>query len=350
MFTDDAKLAKDALLAAHIEYELQQYSPARLPAVIQDEVTALYTWLATVKVADLLPAPQLTPWLQRNVLQRPLPAAVVDFIQENLGVALELLQEDQTLIPTILPKPAYDRAVAAVGEMGDFRRQVIHEIVSSSVYSRLVANVLYYGIKTFLVTENGMARAIPGASSLLRLSQNALNATVPHVEKNVDKQLVAFVDDNIQQTVAESEDFLDRTLDAGLVQRMGDELWESLRSITLARLTGSLDKPAVAAGSDVIQEVWQHLRTTTIAEDILEAVVRSFYLRYGKQDVRTLLEQLGLGPETVAEELLALVAPLVEQARAGGYLEARLRVRLAPFYDQYFAAAGSTPENSPEKT
>jgi hypothetical protein len=350
MFANDARLTQDALLAAHIEYELQQYAPARLPAAIRDEVTALYTWLATVKVADLLPPPQITAWLQRNVLQRPLPAALVDFIQENLEVALELLQDDQTLVPTILPKPAYDRAVVAVGEMGDFRRQVIHEIVSSSVYSRLVANVLYFGIKTFLVTDNGMARAIPGASSLLRLSQNALNATVPQAEKNVDKQLIAFIDDNIQQTVAESEAFLDRTLDTALVQRMGEELWESLRSTTLARLTGSLDKQAVTAGSDVIQEIWQQLRTTTIAEDILEAVVRSFYLRYGKQDVRTLLEQLDLGPETVAEELLALAAPLFEQARAGGYLEARLRARLAPFYEEYFAAAGSTPENSPEKT
>ena len=38
-------LAKDALLAAHIEYELQQYAPERLPAVLQDEVTALYACL-----------------------------------------------------------------------------------------------------------------------------------------------------------------------------------------------------------------------------------------------------------------------------------------------------------------
>jgi hypothetical protein len=339
-------LAKDVLLAAHIEYEMQQYAPERLSAVIQEEVTALYKWLATVKVADLVQPPQLTAWLRRNVLERPLPLEAVGFIQENLVVALELAQDDQTPVPTILPKPAYDRAVAAIGEMGELRRQLIHEIVRSSVYSRLVANVLYFGIKTFLVTENGMTRAIPGASSLLRLSQNALNATVPQVEKNVDKQLIAFIDDNIQQTVAESEDFLDRTLDAELVRRMGDELWESLSSATLARLTRSLDQHAVVAGSDVVQEVWQHLRTTAVAEDILQSVVRSFFLRYGKQDVRTLLEQLDFDAETARQELLALAGPLVERARAGGYLEQRIRARLAPFYDQYFAA----PENSPGST
>jgi hypothetical protein len=335
-------LAKDALLAAHVEFELQQYAPERLPAVVQDEVAALYAWLATVRVAEVVQPQQLTALLQRNVLARPLPPAVVDFVRENLFVALELVQDDQTQVQEILPKPAFDRAVAAISQLGEMRREIIHEIVSSSVYSRLVANVLYHGIKTFLVTDNGMARAIPGATSLLRLSQNALNATVPQVEKNVDKQLVAFIDDNIQQTVAESEDFLDRTLDAELVQRMGGELWESLRSTTLARLARTLDKDTVAAGSDVVQETWEHLRTTAIAEDIVQAVVRSFFLRYGKQDVRTLLELIGLGEATAIEELLALTAPLFEQARAGGHLEARIRARLAPFYDQYFAALQNT--------
>jgi hypothetical protein len=335
-------LAKDALLSAHIEYELQQYAPKRLPAAVQDEVAALYTWLATIRVADLVQPHQLTAWLQRNVLARPIPPAVVDFVQENLLVALELVQDDQTHVEEILPKPAFGRTVAAISQLSEMRREIIHEIVSSSVYSRLVANVLYHGIKTFLVTENGMARAIPGATSLFRLSQNALNATVPQVEKNVDKQLIAFIDDNIQQTVAQSEDFLDRTLDAELVQHMGDELWESLRSTTLARLTRTLDKDAVAAGSDAVQGTWEQLRTTAIAEDIVQAVVRSFFLRYGRQDVRKLLELIGLDEQTASEELLALAVPLVEQARADGYLEARIRARLAPFYDQYFAAPEST--------
>ena len=132
-------IAKDALLAAHVQYELQQYAPDRLPATVQAEVTALYAWLGTRKVADLVQPQQVTDWLQRNVLERPLPPELVDFIQENLVVALELLQDDQTPIADLLPKPVFDRAVTAVGNMGDMRRQVIHEIVTSSVYSRLVA-------------------------------------------------------------------------------------------------------------------------------------------------------------------------------------------------------------------
>jgi hypothetical protein len=150
---------------------------------------------------------------------------------------------------------------------------------------------------------------------------------------------VAFIDENIQQTIADSEIFLNRSLDEALVEKVGDELWASLGDTSIARLTRSLDKNAITAGSDAIQEAWQHLRTTALAEDIVQAAVRGFFLRYGKQDVRMLLEQLNLGEEVAKQELLALAAPLVEQALASGYLETRIRARLASFYDQYFAAA-----------
>jgi hypothetical protein len=329
---------KEAMLAAHLEYELAQYAPANLPRVVEGEVAALYAWLATVPVSQLLPPPVLTAFLQRNVLDRPLPPDVVDFVRENLVVALEIVQEDQTRLHELLPKPLFDRIVTGVAKESDMRRQVIGQIVSSSVYSRLIANVLYHGIKSFLVTENGMARAIPGASSLLRLSQSALNATVPQMEKNVDKQLIAFIDENIQQTIADSEAFLNRSLDESVLQRVGDEIWQSLGNETLARLTRSLDKDALLEGTAVAQQVWEHLRATPIAQDILGAVVRSFYLRYGKQDVRTLLISLGLDEAAAGRELLALATPLAAQALAGGYLEARIRTRLQPFYDHYFAA------------
>lgn len=328
---------KDAMLAAHVEYELAQYAPARLPEIINEEVTALYAWLASLPVKDLLPPPVLTGFLQRNIVERPLPAEVTDFVRENLVVALEIIQEDQTRLHELLPKPLFDRIVRGIAKESDLRRQIIGQIVSSSVYSRLIANVLYHGIKSFLVTENGMARAIPGATSLLRLSQNALNATVPQMEKNVDKQLIAFIDENIQQTIADSEAFLNRSLDESVLQRVGNEVWESLGNETLARLTRALDKEALLAGSDVVQEVWEHLRTAPVVQDIIAAVVRSFYLRYGKQDVRTLLVLLGVDETVAQRELLALAAPLAAQALASGYLEARIHARLQPFYERYFS-------------
>lgn len=330
-------IAKEAMLAAHVEFELRRYSPAQLPALLHEETTALYAWLATVKVGEIVQAHALSAWVQRCVIEQPLPAAVVDFMRENSVVAFELIQDDQSRVADLLPKEVYDRAVAWLASHGETRRQLLHQVVRSSVYSRLIANVLYHGIKSFLLTENGMARAIPGAASMLRLSQSALNAAAPQMEKSIDKQLVAFIDENIQQTIADSEAFLNRSLDETLLQRVGDEVWESLGHETLARLTRSVEKDAVAEGNDVLQEAWQHLRTAPIVQDIVQAVVRSFFLQYGKQDAAALLAALGLDASAVEQQLLTVAAPLVEQARTSGYLEQRIRRQLEPFYAEYFA-------------
>jgi hypothetical protein len=335
------------MLAAHVEFELRRFAPQHLPARVQEEVAALYGWLATVKVNEILEPQGVTEWVKSSVLSRPLPPEAVDFVRENIVVALELVQDDQTRIADLLPKEVFDRAVAGIAGQDEMRRQVIHQVVTSSVYSRLIANVLYHGIKTFLVTENGMARAIPGATSLLRLSQSALNATVPQMEKNVDRQLVAFIDENIQQTIADSESFLNRSLDDTLLQRVGDELWESLSNETPARLTRSLNKEGMAAGGDVLEEAWAHLRGTQLVEDIVDAVVRSFFLRYGRQHAGTVLAQMGLEADLVAQELVPLLAPVLARARESGYLEASIRRWLAPFYDEYFGEKLDSAEDTP---
>jgi hypothetical protein len=186
-----------------------------------------------------------------------------------------------------------------------------------------------------------MARAIPGAGSLLRLSQNALNVTLnaaaPQMEKNVDKQLVVFIDDNIQQLITDSESFLNRSLDEELLQRVGDELWESLSNETPARLTRTLDRAGLAASSDVLQEAWEHLRGSQLVEDIVQAVVRGFFLRYGKQDLATVLRLMGLDEENAVQLAVEIAGPLAARARENGALAESVRARLAPFYDQYFA-------------
>jgi hypothetical protein len=66
-------------------------------------------------------------------------------------------------------------------------------------------------------------------------------------------------------------------------------------------------------------------------------VVRGFFLRYGKQDVASVLQAAGFDQQAVTEGLLEVAIPLAQRARAGGYLEERIRARLTPFYDEYFA-------------
>ncbi len=340
--------AHDAMLAAHIQYELDQLAPPQLAAALRGEIGALYAFLREMQVSDLIGQDQLHAFLRRNLLERPLPAEALDFLRENVMVALELAQDEQAPLETFVPRQVYDRVVENLAAMQSTRRMLTHQIVNSSIYSRLIANVLYHGIKSFLVSEHGVARTIPGAAAFVRLGQNALNAAAPQLEKNVDRQLLAFVNDNSRQLIADSETFLNRTLDEALIRRLGDEVWEAAAGEPLARLTAALDRRSVDGWAEAANDLWLHLRTTPLVDDILQAVVRSFFLRYGKRNVADLLDLLGLTEDTAAQELQTWIEPLAQSALASGYWEKRIRARLEPFYDRYFGV-DDISESKPEK-
>ena len=337
--TVERTVEHDAILSAHIQYELAQFTPAAVAATIGREVNALYDWLGSVTVGDLVGPDQLLALLRRALVERPLPAEIGVFLQENATIALELVQDEPSPLHLFVPEPVVQHVIENVAAMQDVRQQVTHRIVRSSIYSRLISNVLYHGIKSFLLSEHGVARAIPGAGVFVRLGQNALNSAAPQLEKNVDKQLLTFIHDNIQQLIADSETFLNRTLDEELIHKAGDELWETLKDEPLATLTAAIDKQSVGGWSEVAEELWQHGRTTPLFDDALQAVVRSFFLRYGKRPVADVLGLLGLDQEIAAQELQVLIEPIAQQALATGYLEARIRARLEPFYRDYFQAA-----------
>ena len=48
-----------------------------------------------------------------------------------------------------------------------------------------------------------------------------------------------------------------------------------------------------------------------------------------------LLEEMGMTQAQATDALYAVAQPVVAQAREDGYLEARMRVRLAAFYASY---------------
>ena len=50
---------------------------------------------------------------------------------------------------------------------------------------------------------------------------------------------------------------------------------------------------------------------------------------------------MGLTEEVVRQELEQMVEPLARQALASGYLQARIRARLEPFYTAYAAGKPS---------
>ena len=329
---------KDDLLEAHVRFELERLRGERLPATLAEEVADVFAWLEHVRLAEVVSAAQVVDWIRRNVIERPISPELVGEIRENVLFAHEFLKNDDTRVAALFPRKLFDQLVDNVISLEDLRREITHQFISSSVYGVLISNVLYRGIKAFVLTENTLAKNIPGASSLLRMGQNALNAGAPTLGKSIDKQLLAFISANVQETIRESETFLNTTLDASLMHKWGDELWAANAEREMAELADFVDAAFLETMVQIGLNFWLHFRATPLFAELTTGLVRNFFRTHGEKDVRSWLADMGITQAIVTHEVTLAAAPVVETALRSGYAEKSIRRRLNAFYSAYFAA------------
>ena len=254
-------------------------------------------------------------------------------IADACGFSLDELRYEYP--DEVVPREVYDSVIEILIGLKALRLRITHQIVSNSVYSMLISDVLYHGIKDFVLTENMLAKNIPGASSLVKLGRKSLNVAAPKLETGIDKQLVKFINANIQTTIAQSETFLDNTLDAPTMRKLGGEVWDANAARTMAEVCGDIDAAAVDAAIDVARQFWLHYRQTELFHALVAEIVEGFFERYGERDVRALLEEMGVTQDVILEEAYAFAIPVIERGLETGYLERRIRKRLGAFYAQY---------------
>lgn len=329
---------KDDLLEAHVRFELERLRGEKLPATLAEEVADVFAWLGHVRLHEVVSADQVVDWIGRNVIERPISPELVDEIRENVLFVHEFLTNDDARVASLLPRGVFDQLVDNIIGLEDLRREITHQVISSSVYGVLISNVLYRGIKAFVLTENALAKNIPGASSLLRMGQNALNAGAPTLGRSIDKQLLAFISANVQETILESETFLNTTLDARLMRKWSNEVWAANAETEMAELAGYVDTESLEAMVQIGLNFWLHFRATPLFAELMAGLVRNFFRVHGEKDVRAWLAAMGVTQAIVTHEVTLLAAPVVETALRSGYAEKRIRRRLDAFYRAYFAA------------
>lgn len=324
-----------AMLEAHVQFELARWRAETLPATIRAEMDALWGWLEEVRLALLLQPADILGWTQRVVQQAEIPDALLRTLEGCVQAAFRAALEEETHLGELLPRADYDQVVETLIGMQRLRHALTEQITSSPVYSMLVAHVLYQGIKSFTLTENTITRKIPGATSLLRFGQNALNSAAPNLEKGIDKQLIAFINANIHETIGESTRYLNSVMDDRTLWTMAEELWQKNAQRTVASVARTVDENSLVDATDSARRIWASLRQTPLFTHMAEAVVLRFFDMHGEKRVAALLAELGATRDVVEREALALAAPVVRAALEGGYLEQRIRSRLGEFYATY---------------
>jgi hypothetical protein len=322
------------MLEAHVRFELERLTGDGLDETVRTEVEALLGWLDQMSLDDLASAEMVSEavlaWvdtLSESQLQQ--------HVTDTLLWARESLAQAPESVADVLTREDAARWATALAGMDDARNELLEQITTSKAYSHLVAHVVYRGVKSYLLTENVLAKRIPGASSLVRLGQRGLGAAAPGLEQNVDRQLIAFVDANIADTVRDSRRFIDGMIDEQTVASASGEAWDAAADRPVATAATLLTDDEVGTLAELVGQQWSTLRETDLVRRTISDCITSFFEADGSRPVADLLDEDGVTAQVVTESLLPLARSSVQHAADTGYLEQRVRARLAAFYDGY---------------
>lgn len=332
---------QQAMFEAHVAFDVARLTGRAGDATVAAEVAAVFEWLGQVSLSELA-TPAAVTEVVVDASRRVEPA--LGLLEDILDGVLAGLADTPETVGDVVSAHDVQRWAVALSGMENARSQVLESVTSSSMYTRLVAHVVYSGVKRYVLTENVLAKRIPGASSLVRLGQRGLGAAAPGLEQNIDRQLIAFVDANISDTVRESKHFLNGMFDADLVVEVSQEAWAGAAEGSLAAIPPALDRDELRALLEVVWYQWEQVRGTPLYERLVGEAVGSFFASHGSRPVADLLADLGVTVDVATDWALALAGPALEQAHASGFTEVRVRAWLAAFYDSYEpSTATSTP-------
>jgi len=321
----------------HVQFEMKSLRGKGLRQTIQEEVTALFAFFDEVCLDDFTSAEMITAFFQRNVINRPIPDEIPEFITECANKIQKCLYNDDTMLEEILSKELYNDFLQNTLGIEDLRNEIINHVVSSTIFSMQITETLYSGIKAFVVSENLIMKNVPGASSLLNAYKGFLNKTTfglsDNITGHIDRQIKKFVKASIENHLKKSEQFLINAFNEELIRKSGEEIWLKAKKYNSHSIAEFIDKGHIDSLAQNVRDFWSDFRQTSIFSEILKTVIAYFFQKYRKKRICPLLEDFGITRGIIIDELEATALPIIENKIVQNYLEKRIKVRLQRFYN-----------------
>jgi hypothetical protein len=319
-------------LKAHIAHELNLFKRGGYKKTIREEVAALFEWIKRIKLKDVITPEQIIGLIERNVVELPVAGGVTELAGEMSQRVLASPQNKKTTLENIFARKQFDDIVDKIGSLKSARKDVIHRFVTSSIYTQQISEVLYTGIKEYLLAENIFAQKVPGVSSLIKLGKFAVNKTMHSLETAIESKIKSYIQSNLGNTVKRSERSLNEYFDESHIIEMGEEIWSSIAKTKLSEYFNEIDGNDMEDFIIIGYEFWLHFRKTPYFRAIYMDLVYFFFEKYADRELDVILEDVGVTQKMVVNELIEAISPGIETALSIGYLEERIRARLEDFY------------------
>ncbi|WP_353250770.1 hypothetical protein [Salinisphaera sp. T31B1] len=320
-----------ALLEAHVAFEVDQWQGKPAAGRLRDEIDALWQWAERTPLSQLADVDTVRGAAERLALDMDLPDQLAGVIGAIADTLVRLDVNKQTRVQDVVDESLFEEGVTLFVELEDLRARLIKRLLDSPVYTALASDVLYQGIKDYIFADTGAIKSIPGVSSLIKGSTSAVSKRLPGLEAQVEKRVRAYIENNTAKTLARSEQLLLESLDEARIRAIAADIWAAIHDKPLS-IDDVVDEDELQALIDYGFRVWKELRQTEYVGELVDQAVIAYFDHYGDRPISELLGQVGIDAPLLHQEAETIAPVVIDGLAETGLLEELIRRRLRPFY------------------
>jgi hypothetical protein len=327
-----------ALLDAHTRHVMKQLSGPALASLIDTETGGFTDWLAARPVTAIADEVRVRDFLLRNVFEVTPSERLLEQIGTLATQALRSPQNKTTRLEELLNTSEFDLIVDRIVSLEDARREIIHAVMQNPSVTQLISDLVYNGVKNYLMEDGGLAKRVPGMSSLMKMGKGVMER-MGSLDAALENTLKSYVKRNTRATMEMSERLVEHAMETPKLKSVARQFWQQIKTMPLERATVHVRHDDVDDVVAIGATLWNHFRQTGYAREMLNELVHAWFENWGSLPASSVLETLGLEPARLREEVRQVLTPIVAELEKSGYLEERVREHLQAFYASDEAAS-----------
>ena len=320
-----------ALLDAHVGFIVEQLDGDSLRPLLEKEIDALLADAAKLTLDDVVSRESVKQVVQVYAVEVELGGGIPELVAEIARLLYSADIHDRTRLRDLMSDKQFKEILDKLLEMEELRTQLLDEAVSNPLYTALASDLLYHGIRGYLM-HSRLAKSIPGASSMMKLGKSMLQHASPGLENAIEDNLKAYIRKNIGATLKESQRFLLGNFNEERLREVALDSWDKLKPLRVSSFRKYLSGADVEDFFVIAYEYWRSLRKSDYYSALINLGIDCFFDKYGKTKLTHLLGEVGIDRDLLLADAMRFAPDAIRGLKKKKLLEPLIRRNLKGFY------------------
>ncbi len=234
----------NALRDAHKTHLTQQLQAPEHWQAMMSQASALLTDVPLGKLVDADSLCQVVDaWLQDALSAQGLQQVVTDV---TLAV-WDAAERDDATLGELLREEHFEAILEQALQLQTLREKAVHAAMNHPLVSEMVSEMLYTGIKNFLLEENALAK-LPGVSSVMKMGRKSV---VGKAMGGMEESIRTYLQKNIRVTLKTGEQWLNKQLTNERIEQLARDGYRRVAPLKPADYLALVPKATIG---DVIEQ------------------------------------------------------------------------------------------------